>query len=84
MLRTASLFVLANLASLMFFGPLLGFSGPIGAIWFVAVLQTAPALLLPLLFVWVPVWLWVVAIRRAWSGSMNAERESYIPGKLLT
>lgn len=83
MLRTCLLFVFANLASLTMLGPMLGFTGPLGALWIVAVLKTSPGLYLPLLFVWVPVWLWVVAVRRAWRGSFDPEGEPNISRDFL-
>jgi hypothetical protein len=83
MLRTALLFFVANLASLPLLALWFGYGGPLGALWFSAILQTEPRILLPLLFIWVPAWLWVAAIRRAWQWSPEPQREEYVAGRLL-
>jgi len=83
MRRTALLFVLANLASIPVLGYWLGFSGFFSALWFLSVLETAPQVLLPMLFIWVPVWLWIAAIRRAWHGSLDTDSPEYVPGQLF-
>lgn len=72
MLKTAGVFVLASLTSFVLFVPLSGLMGMWSTFWLATLLEQ-PAFLVGMMLTWVPVWLWVVAIRRAWHGSAKAE-----------
>jgi len=72
MLLTALLFMLATISSLVVLAAASGFLGFFAALWVMVVLKS-PTFLLLLLFAWVPIWLWIAAIRRVWYGSRDPE-----------
>lgn len=79
MLKTAVVFLAATVCSLVV---LLSGTGLLG-LWAPSLMMALAKRdmdLLALLFAWVPVWLWVAAIRRVWHGSPGpeSERETHI------